>query len=132
MEKLCSNLAEDSDRKRLLCCSQSNGGGLYLNNVMIERGKMIFYSGSDFTNATVNADGTSVAPPTTLPYITSLIRRQKKEFQMQVEIRPTKFTRAKCAKYFNGTLHVMGHLTTQNLYHVCKCAPQLKVFVPDR
>lgn len=40
---------------------------------------------------------------------------------MTVEVRPKKFSQAKCSAYFNGTLHVMGHLTTQNLYHVCKC-----------
>lgn len=81
---------------------------------------MVFFLGNKSVSESLNLDGSSRVPPQRLPPIVSLVRRQNRPFNMQVERRISNFADAKCRSYFNGTLHVMGRLTTQNLYHACK------------
>jgi hypothetical protein len=121
VEGLCSNLPSAADRTRVACCGTSNGNVLYLNNVQISRGKLVFYTGDGASpGSSANLDGSSRLPPSQLPPITSLVRRKVTEFRLPLELRASNFTQAKCTSYFDGTLHVIGRQTTQNLYHARK------------
>lgn len=117
MEQLCSNVVSKADRRRLACCSQSNGGVVFLKNVQIKGGKLVFFN--DQATALTNLDG-SARIPHRLPPIPSVVRRKNMPFNMPVEHKNYSFVNAKCKSYFNGTLHVTGRSTTQNLYHARK------------
>ena len=91
---------------------------------------MVFFTGDDSNGAAKNSsahnlDGSpnkATAQHTPqLPPILSVVRRQSKEFRMPVQVKHgVSFSQAKCSSYFNGTLHVTGRQTTQNLFHVSK------------
>jgi hypothetical protein len=118
-EGLCSNLEEPRERQRLACCSSVNGGVLYLNNVQFTGGRIVSFAGVRDNNG-YNLDGTSRTPPSALPAINSVTRRKVKEFTLRTETKAEALSPSNCTSYFNGTLHVLGRQTTQNLYHVCK------------
>jgi hypothetical protein len=119
VEGLCSNLKEPRERQRLACCSSVNGGVLYLNNVQFTGGRIVSFAGVRDNN-TYNLDGTSRTPRSALPAINSITRRKVKEFTLRTETKAEPLSLSNCTSYFNGTLHVLGRQTTQNLYHVCK------------
>ena len=120
MEGLCSNLLNKIDRERVACCPNVNGGILYLHNVQVLNGKIVFFTGRSEHDGR-NLDGTAKYPAVLkLPPIKSVIRRKVTEFSLPVEVRNQNFPIADCKSYFNGTLHVIGRQTTQNLYHTSK------------
>jgi hypothetical protein len=124
-EGLCSNLKEPRERQRLACCSSVNGGVLYLHNVQFASGRIVSFARARDNNG-YNLDGTSRTPPSALPAINSITRRKVKEFTMRTETKAEALSLSNCTSYFNGTLHVLGRQTTQNLYHVCKLPPVQK------
>jgi hypothetical protein len=119
------------DQSRLLCCSQYNGGVLYLENVQILGQRIVLFTGNstdkDEFRRRKNLDGSTSGYYTVnamgvaeLPRIMSIVRRKSKDFHMSVVHKAQPFSAASCRSYFNGTLHVTGRLTTHNLYHASK------------
>ena len=79
-------------------------------------------SGGGGRNSAYNLDGSRNDRLRELPEVQSVVRRQTSGFRLPVEQRAKSFDpddRTVCpGGYFNGTLHVMGWLTAQNLFHV--------------
>ena len=155
LETLCSkqfqakNGYNESNLKRLACCSKYPYAFYYLHNVKIKGKKIIYYAGRDsYHNSSINPQlhhqhqhhqqhqqqqkeqeqqqpGIKQLPPSTikLPDIVSIIRQVQHRFNMEVVVVHEDFdpTAHSCTSFFNGTLHVAGRYTTHNLFHVGKC-----------
>eukprot|EP01034_Spumella_vulgaris_P037703 gene37703-46514_t len=102
VKDLCTDLPGPS---RLACCKPQ--GIKYLYNVQLDNGKLVLFAGGtgqSFHNVT-------------LPDIPSIVRRKVVNFNLPVERRQGAFNPAKCKIFINGTLHVFGRSTTNNLFH---------------
>lgn len=79
---------------------------------MIENGKIILFKNPGDTKGCGKA--------LDLPSIPSIVQRKIISFTMKTEGRLEKFPSSLCKGYVNGTLHVYGRQTTQNLFHASK------------
>lgn len=100
---------------RLGCCRPSHLR--ILNNIMIKDGKIITFQSNEGQ----------------LPRLRSITLRKETHFNMKVENSKQNYRNAGCSSYINGTLHVMGKFTSNNLFHVLNdnVMPLLALIVYD-
>ena len=111
LHELCHSLHGSDNIKRTGCCQPTDVRHLY--NVMISKGKMVFFDG------TGSKTGSKAAIPL-LPKIKSLKTQHTYEFNMPIERTSEFFPPKQCKKIFEGTLHVIGRSTAKNVYHAGK------------
>jgi hypothetical protein len=97
IRSICPNDLKSNNR--LGCCRPSHLR--ILHNVMIKDGKIITFQSHEGQ----------------LPRIRSIILRKETHFNMKVESSKQNYLNASCSSYVNGTLHVMGKFTSNNLFH---------------
>ena len=88
----------------------------YLYNVMLEDGNIVLFEGRKFNKST----SVALRAVTRVPYVQSVLKRKTYNFDWPIEHRKADFNRTKCKLFINGTLHVVGRLTTNNLFHASK------------
>jgi hypothetical protein len=95
--------------QRLGCCKPTSPmKAIY--NTMIENGRIVAYVGPD------NGLGNSVKDTDwSVPSVHSVPKQQ--DFTMKIETRKSYFCRECCKRYVNGTLHVIGKHTINNMFH---------------
>ncbi len=100
--------------KRYACCKSTSVK--YLYNVMLEDGNVVLFEGRKYNRNTSLA----LRAVKELPPVQSVLKRKTHDFSWPLEHRKADFNRTKCKMFINGTLHVVGKLTTNNLFHACK------------
>lgn len=103
-------MAGSGNEGRLACNRPSNVKILY--NVKVASDGITLYYG--------RAPSTSVANGlmhTSLPSIESVYHRTTTTFNLRVRRSKAEFSPDLCSHYIDGTLHVMGHQTTDNVFH---------------
>ena len=110
----CDNY-DESIKNRNGCCYPNDAKLLY--NVMIEKKRLIVFlpKESSNNNQILSKEGELKLPP-----IKSLQKQATSLFNMEVEVRYEAFPSRLCKSVYNGTLHVIGRSSANNVYHASK------------
>lgn len=106
----CDNY-DDSIKSRIGCCYPNDAKLLY--NIMIEKKKIIIYLSTENKQRISNEI-------LKLPAIKSLQKQSTSLFNMEVEVRYDTFPNRLCKSVYNGTLHIVGRSSANNVYHASK------------
>lgn len=112
IEQICDRLTRSHDMGRVICCTPKDNRHLY--NVKIENGQFILFDPT-IPKSKTNQMDTNVLPP-----VMTVQRPEKIGFKMPVSYRQAEFRSEDCKHYINGTLHVVGRSTVNNVYHASK------------
>ena len=106
----CDNY-DDSIKSRIGCCYPNDAKLLY--NVMIEKQRLLVFLPKGNKRMISNEE-------LKLPPIKSLQKQATSLFNMEVEVRYDDFPSSLCKSVYNGTLHVIGRSSANNVYHASK------------
>lgn len=102
---------DESIKSRIGCCYPNDSKLLF--NVMIQHNRLVVFIPSDSKQTISNEE-------LKLPPIKSLQKQATSLFNMEVEVRRESFPRNSCKSVYNGTLHVVGRSSANNVYHTSK------------